>query len=1333
MKHLKLFFILILLLIFTIPNLNSSSKILYSNENNIPSKNGIMIPINLNFVFSQVRAIKVSEDKIYFGTWGEGIYISKDYGDTLIPINNGLITHFIYNIEIPQNNNKILYLGSDIGIYKSIDGGKNWSLIGNLDNDIFSLTIDPIDSNKLIAGVYEHGLNISYDGGNSWSYIDIDLNLKTEFEDIFSIEINPHNPNEIYIGTYYGIYKSFDSGLNWTRVGLNECKVNTIKIDPNNSQIIYAGTNYGVFKSIDGSLTWQNIFKTLKSEILTIAIDTNDPKIIYIGSDKGEVYKSIDFGKNWSKLNISSKKILTIEIDKNSTILIGKDRGFSLSYNSGKSFITIEDPKNVLTVTTLDINENVIFAGTFNGLYLKYKDSLWKRIGFDNYYVYSIEIDKDNVNTIFIGTNYGLFKSDDFGKNFYAIDKGLNLNSIIYSIKINKIDNNKFLYLGTNNGFYISDYGDENKLEFKKKLNISVSNLKIDPIDSKTIYLGSIGIYKSIDAGLSWEIIGLESYPVYSIEINQKDNNKIYVGTAKFGIFKSNNGGKTWEKALDIDPDIYKFYTFTSIISNPDDINNIYAFGYGFIPGNGFPPIIFAICLFTNNDCKDWKEKNLPKTITKVNSAIFINETNEFIISTDLNVYIFNIYTDEGYWIINDIPPIDSGIRITSSILIKNKLYFGTINGYIGIYDLDEKKRNIISYYDLPINCIAPDLNNSNTIFFGSDYGIYRYDYLKNEIYEPLSGERNNVYTILLDNDNFDCLYIGTDNGVLISKDGGNKWEHIGLKNINVYSLAFEPSNKSILYAGTKNGLYKKNEKDKWILIKDFEGDIYSIDLINQDTIYVGTDLGVYKSKDKGITWESLDLEDSKIFSIIHDKEGNLYVCGYGGVYFYDINKKIWLSMTNGLTNHIVNTMVFDNNKNLYIGTYGSGIFKFNSDSILPEKPILKFNIVDIYPNLNWEKSKEGIYPIEGYAVFRGESVENMILIDKVDESVLNYIDKNVIPGLTYYYYVVSYDYMENYSEPSNVIKVKIPIKDENPPSIEIFYPQKGDYINKKSIKITGKVYDLESGIDKLYINEIEIAFLTTGEFEYDINLIEGINSISIKAIDKNGNLKENIIDLFCDMLPPEINIKIPEKVYTSTINLSGFLSDNSNKIKFLKINEKEISFTNNFNFSYSINLNEGINILTLELEDYAGNKTIKNYKVEYIKKIIMVLHIGSNIIYINDSPKEIDVPPKIIEGRTYLPIRWIAEPLGAEVEWNGNEKKVTVILKSTIIELWINKNVAKVNENYVFIDADNPNVVPLIIQGRTMLPIRFVAESLGCKVDWDNLTKKITITYPSE
>jgi hypothetical protein len=131
--------------------------------------------------------------------------------------------------------------------------------------------------------------------------------------------------------------------------------------------------------------------------------------------------------------------------------------------------------------------------------------------------------------------------------------------------------------------------------------------------------------------------------------------------------------------------------------------------------------------------------------------------------------------------------------------------------------------------------------------------------------------------------------------------------------------------------------------------------------------------------------------------------------------------------------------------------------------------------------------------------------------------------------------------------------------------------------------------------------------------------------------------------------------------------------------------------------------------------------------------KIIIRLYIGKTTYYVNDEMRTMDVAPMILEGRTLLPIRYVAEALGANVGWDGTEKKVTITFKDKFIELWIGNNTARVNGEYKYIDPSDLNVKPIIISGRTMLPIRFIAENLGCKVDWDPNLKEVKITYPGD
>lgn len=129
----------------------------------------------------------------------------------------------------------------------------------------------------------------------------------------------------------------------------------------------------------------------------------------------------------------------------------------------------------------------------------------------------------------------------------------------------------------------------------------------------------------------------------------------------------------------------------------------------------------------------------------------------------------------------------------------------------------------------------------------------------------------------------------------------------------------------------------------------------------------------------------------------------------------------------------------------------------------------------------------------------------------------------------------------------------------------------------------------------------------------------------------------------------------------------------------------------------------------------------------------VIIFNIGRTSYYVNNQRLEMDVAPMIIEGRTVLPIRYLAEVIGAEVGWNQYEKKVTVTFKGKDIELWIGKSTARVDGEPKLIDPQNIKVVPVVIPpGRTMLPLRFISENLGCKVDWNANSQEVKVTYPA-
>lgn len=121
---------------------------------------------------------------------------------------------------------------------------------------------------------------------------------------------------------------------------------------------------------------------------------------------------------------------------------------------------------------------------------------------------------------------------------------------------------------------------------------------------------------------------------------------------------------------------------------------------------------------------------------------------------------------------------------------------------------------------------------------------------------------------------------------------------------------------------------------------------------------------------------------------------------------------------------------------------------------------------------------------------------------------------------------------------------------------------------------------------------------------------------------------------------------------------------------------------------------------------------------------IVQRFYVGMRQYYVNDKKNEMDTTPIVKDGRTLMPIRYVSETFGAKVDWDDKDKKVTISFGEKRVELWIGKDAALVDGTLKRLD-----VAPEIIDGRTVLPLRFVSENLGLKVQWDNDLKEIKVT----
>lgn len=116
-------------------------------------------------------------------------------------------------------------------------------------------------------------------------------------------------------------------------------------------------------------------------------------------------------------------------------------------------------------------------------------------------------------------------------------------------------------------------------------------------------------------------------------------------------------------------------------------------------------------------------------------------------------------------------------------------------------------------------------------------------------------------------------------------------------------------------------------------------------------------------------------------------------------------------------------------------------------------------------------------------------------------------------------------------------------------------------------------------------------------------------------------------------------------------------------------------------------------------------------------KEIVIKMQIGNKNIDVNGKTITNDAAPIIRNDRTLIPIRFITESLGGKVDWNGVTKEVTLTIDGKEIKMTIGKTLEKYG------------VAPIIIDGRTFVPVRFVADELGAAVAWDDATKTVTIT----
>jgi hypothetical protein len=130
-------------------------------------------------------------------------------------------------------------------------------------------------------------------------------------------------------------------------------------------------------------------------------------------------------------------------------------------------------------------------------------------------------------------------------------------------------------------------------------------------------------------------------------------------------------------------------------------------------------------------------------------------------------------------------------------------------------------------------------------------------------------------------------------------------------------------------------------------------------------------------------------------------------------------------------------------------------------------------------------------------------------------------------------------------------------------------------------------------------------------------------------------------------------------------------------------------------------------------------------------RNVVIFMTIGSTKAVVNDQNIVLDIAPRIIGGRTLVPLRFIAEAFGATILWNARDQQIDITLQTIAMKhqivLWIGNRRALVDSKEYILESPPLTLPP----GRTIVPIRFIAEALESSVDWQPLTRTIKITFP--
>src|SRR5437588_840602 len=206
--------------------------------------------------------------RLYVGTIGEGLWRSTDNGESFVRAADGMFVEcHVRALAVHPRDPRVLYLGSEQGLFRSSDGAGSWERVESPLNglQVWSIVLLPSDPDVILAGTCPSRLFRSADGGRSWSEPPVQMRQdcpRIMHTRVTTLVADPMEPETIWAGVEIdGLYCSRDAGQTWQKIGsgLSSLDIHALSIvsEGRGQARLLASTNNDLNVSVDNGESWQ--------------------------------------------------------------------------------------------------------------------------------------------------------------------------------------------------------------------------------------------------------------------------------------------------------------------------------------------------------------------------------------------------------------------------------------------------------------------------------------------------------------------------------------------------------------------------------------------------------------------------------------------------------------------------------------------------------------------------------------------------------------------------------------------------------------------------------------------------------------------------------------------------------------------------------------------------------------------------------------------------------------------------------------------------------------------------------------------------------------------